>query len=91
MPRVFPCVVLPHVVPLLVAGGTISSTNTKDCEAEGTGTVSSVLRAGDTNVSLPCTCLGCSNFSIPHQPLELPFPVTTATAERSFSRFAQTL
>ena len=33
---------------------TISSTNTKDCEAEGIGTVSSVLRAGDTNVSLPC-------------------------------------
>ena len=53
---------------------TTSTTSTRDCEAEGTGTVNSVLRAGDssTNVSLPCTCLGCSNFSIPHQPLELP-------------------
>ena len=51
---------------------TTSSTNTKDSEAEGTSTVSSVSRAGDTNVSLPCACLGCSNFSIPHQPQELP-------------------
>ena len=30
---------------------TTSSTNTKDSEAEGTSTVSSVSRAGDTNVS----------------------------------------
>jgi len=54
---------------------TTSSTNTKDSETEGTSTVSSVSRAGDTNVSLPCVCLGCSNFSIPHQPQELMCPI----------------
>ena len=45
-----------------------NNVNDRDFETEGTGTVSSVLRA----LSLPCTRLGCSDFSIPHQPLESP-------------------
>ena len=45
-----------------------SSTNMKDGETEGTGTISSVLRAGHTNVLLQCTCLGCCDFSIPNRP-----------------------
>ena len=39
---------------------TTSSTSTKDYKLKGTGIVRSVLKADDTNVSLPCTCLGCT-------------------------------
>ena len=56
-----------------IANTDTSSIYVADTEIQGTGTViNNVSRACDTDVLLPCTCFGCSDFTISNQPLELP-------------------
>ena len=55
-----------------LANTATSSIYVADTEIQGTGTVNNVSRACDTDVLLPCTCFGCSDFTISNQPLELP-------------------
>ena len=50
----------------------ITNADDHDSEPQGNSVVGGVIRTSDTDLSLQCTYLGCSDFSIPHHPLELP-------------------